>query len=218
MINQADIKSAVNDAILYALSNLHTATIAKVSTVSSKTIDCEPVISRNVDGRTIKLPTFKSVPPVFMSGGSSYTAHPISAGDYCLLIFTERCFDRWYSGNDFELPAEYRMHDYSDGLAIVGLFPFASAIEIPSVITQIGDSYKDGNTVHDGDLSQTGDISLTGSQVITGNLTVQINITAPMATINGPITCQSITVNGIDFGSHVHGGVEPGSGTTGGPQ
>ena len=115
----------IADAIGEALSNLHTATIAKVTAVQEKTISVQPVINRVVDGKSIQLPQFTKVPPLFMQGGGSYTAHPIAVGDYCLLILTERCFDRWYSGSDFQDPAEFRMHDYSDGIAIVGINPTA---------------------------------------------------------------------------------------------
>jgi hypothetical protein len=207
MIGTADIKKAINSGIAFALSNIHTATI-----------NCKPVINRNINGNNVILPEFIEVPPVFMAGGSSYTAHPITVGDYALLIFTERCFDRWYEGNDFQLPAEYRMHDYSDGFAFVGVFPRSIALTIPDVITQIGDTYQEGDYERKGDLDMTGDITLTGDQLITGNLTVNISITAPMATINGPVSCQSITVNGLDFSTHVHGGIEVGTGTSGGPQ
>ena len=110
----------IADAIGEALSNLHTATIAKVTAVQEKTISVQPAINRVVDGKSVQLPQFTKVPPLFMQGGGSYTAHPIAVGDYCLLILTERCFDRWYSGSDFQDPAEFRMHDYSDGIAIVG--------------------------------------------------------------------------------------------------
>lgn len=121
-----------------ALANVHTATVAVVTSVGTTTISCRPVINRVVDGTSVALPEFVEVPPVFLSGGSSYLAHPIRAGDYCLLVFTERCFDRWYAGQDFQPPLEMRMHDYSDGFAIVGIQPLNSAITIPQETTMTG--------------------------------------------------------------------------------
>ena len=112
MKEKLQLTDIMADAIGEALSNLHTATIAKVTAVQEKTISVQPVINRAVDGKSITLPQFTKVPPLFMQGGGSYTAHPIAVGDYCLLILTERCFDRWYSGSDFQDPAEFRMHDY----------------------------------------------------------------------------------------------------------
>lgn len=206
MIEKRELVDTIDQAILFALSNLHTATLARVEAVSEKTIDVKPVINRVVDGRSIELPVFTKVPPLFMQGGGSYTAHPIAVGDYCLLILTERCFDRWYEGQNNQPPAEFRMHDYSDGIAIVGVNPRAGALTIPSVITQIGDTYQSGTYTHDGDMTQTGNL------IINGDLTVNGNIGC-----TGTLTVASATIGGIDFGTHVHAENDNG-GPTDGPQ
>ena len=150
------------------------------------------MIARVVDGQKIELPEFKAVPPMFMQGGGSYTAHPIAVGDYALLIFTERCFDNWYGGVDNETPLEYRMHDYSDGFAIVGVNPLGGAIAIPDRITHIGDAYQEGDYEHEGDREQTGNFDLTGNMTITGDLTVtgnggseQVNMDADLVQVAG---------------------------------
>jgi len=130
-----------------------------------------------------------------MQGGGSYSAHPIVPGDYCLLLVSERSFDRWYSGADFQLPPEYRTHDYSDCFALVGVNPLATAITIPSISTQQGDHVTNGNETINGNLTVNGDIVCTGR-----------------------ITCANATIAGIDFLTHVHGGVQTGSGTTGGAE
>ena len=225
MKEKLQLTDILNSAIDEALSNLHTATIAKVTAVQAKTISVQPVINRVVDGKSIKLPQFTKVPPLFMQGGGSYTAHPIAVGDYCLLILTERCFDRWYSGSDFQDPAEFRMHDYSDGIAIVGINPKAGALTIPDVIQQTGDTNQDGDYTHQGNTTQignltiTGDIHVNGDTTQIGNLTITGNIQ-----VNGNITCTgnltvaSATIGGIDFGTHTHDGVQPGAGNTGVPQ
>ena len=207
MTAKRELTDVLNDAIGEALSNLHTATIAKVTAVQAKTISVQPVINRVVEGKSIKLPQFTKVPPLFMQGGGSYTAHPITVGDYCLLVLTERCFDRWYSGSDFQDPAEFRMHDYSDGLAIVGVNPLASAITIPSVIQQTGDTNQDGDYTHQGDRTQVGDLTVTGNLQVNGNITC-----------TGKLTVATASIGGIDFGTHTHIDVEPGTGNTGGPQ
>jgi hypothetical protein len=178
-------------------------------------------------GRSIALTEFVEVPPVFMQGGGSHTAYPIAVGDYCLLILTERCFDRWYGGADFQSPAEFRMHDYSDGLAIVGVNPLASAITIPSVIQQTGDTNQDGDYTRQGSLVQQGDMEITGDFILNGDMQVNGNITCS-GTISagnfsglggGTMTSTSdIKSKGISLTTHTHSGVEPGTGNTGGPQ
>ena len=207
MKEKLQLTDIMADAIGEALSNLHTATIAKVTAVQEKTISVQPVINRAVDGKSITLPQFTKVPPLFMQGGGSYTAHPIAVGDYCLLVLTERCFDRWYSGSDFQDPAEFRMHDYSDGIAIVGINPQAGALTIPSVIQHTGDTNQDGDYTHQGDTTQIGNLTITGDIQVNGNITC-----------TGKLTAASATIGGIDFGSHTHDGVQPGTGNTGGPQ
>lgn len=185
-------------AINNALANVHTTTIARVTGVDEKTISCRPVINRVVDGVSIELPEFVEVPPIFMQGGGSYTAYPIAVDDYCLIFITERCFDRWYKGQDYQPPAELRMHDYSDGFALIGINPFANAITIPSVIQQTGDIN------HDGNVTRTGDMTIEGNFNLTGNLTVT----------------DEITGNGVVLSTHTHPytWTDPaGAGTTGPP-
>jgi len=214
-------------AIDSALANVHTATVAKVTAVSTKTINCQPVINRLVRGGSVRLPEFVEVPPVFLQGGGSYTAHPIAVGDYCLLIFTERCYDRWYRGQDFKIPLELRMHDYSDGFAIVGINPLASAITIPSVIQQTGDTNYDGNHTHQGTLDRVGDTTIEGDVIIDGDLQVTGNITclgtiaaANFTGLSGGAMTATVDIQSgsISLQTHVHSGVTPGGGTTGGPQ
>jgi hypothetical protein len=231
MTAKRELTDVLNDAIGEALSNLHTATIAKVTGVQAKTISVQPVINRVVDGKSIPLPEFTKVPPLFMQGGGSYTAHPIAVGDYCLLILTERCFDRWYSGSDFQDPAEFRMHDYSDGIAIVGINPKAGALTIPSVIQHTGDTNQDGDYTHQGDRTQTGDQTIIGNLHVDGNVTVTGNITC-LGTIaagnytglaGGAMTASvsiettaDVVASGISLSTHTHPGDS--GGTTGGPQ
>ncbi len=134
MPEEEQILDVIMTSIAGALSDLHTATIAKVTKVSEKTIECKPVINRVVNGKLIELPVFAEVPPVFLGGGTSYMAFPVAVNDYCLLVFTERCFDRWWNGQDFQSPAELRMHDYSDGFALCGLKNLANLIGIPTEV------------------------------------------------------------------------------------
>lgn len=177
-------------AIDGALTDVHTATIARVTRVNATTINCRPVTTRIVDGQSVPLPEFVDVPPMFMQGGTSYTAHPIAVDDYCLLIFTERAFDRWYDGQDYQPPIELRMHDYSDGIAIVGIQPREAARTIPDRITHIGDTYQEGNYEHEGDRTQTGNYDLTGDYTQVGNMTIEgdFELTGDMV-VNGNITC-----------------------------
>lgn len=152
------LHEAIQSVVQEALSNIHTVTLAVVEKVNANTIDVLPVVSRVVDGKVINLPLFVDVPPIFLQGGSSYTAYPLKKGDHCLLLVSERCFDDWYHGGDFKPPLEHRMHDYSDSFALVGINPLASAITIPAVTTHFGDKHIEGNLTVTGDITATGNI------------------------------------------------------------
>lgn len=160
---KTELTDVLNDATVTALANTHTIVVAKVVSVGSTTVDVQPVIQRVVDGQPIDLPVFPSVPPVFLSGGESYDAHPIAVGDYCLLLVSERDFSRWYMGADNVPPIEQRMHDYSDCFALVGVAPQAAAKTIPTTIERKGDSTVTGAWVH------SGSYTLTGNLIVIGN-------------------------------------------------
>lgn len=197
MSEKKQLIDTITIAIDAALSNIHTATIARVNAVGAKTITVQPVINRVVDGKSLVLTEFTEVIPLFMQGGASHTTYPITVGDYCLLILTERCFDRWYEGQDFQSPAEFRMHDYSDGIAIVGLNPRAGALTIPAVIQQTGDTNQDGNYTHQGNNTQTGNYDLTGDILQTGNITQTGDFgQTGNTTVSGLVTAGNITTTG----------------------
>lgn len=61
------------------------------------------------------------VPVVFVGGGGFTLTYPIAAGDEALIIFSSRCIDTWWqSGGIHNIQAERRLHDLSDGFAIIG--------------------------------------------------------------------------------------------------
>ena len=168
-----ELTDVLNDGLITALANTHTIVVAKITSVGSTTIDCQPVIQRVVDGAAIQLPVFPSVPPVFLSGGTSYDAHPLAVGDYCLLLVSERCFDRWYGGADNVPPIEQRMHDYSDCFALVGVSPASMAKTIPTTIERFGDSTVTGDYIH------------TGNYTLIGSLDVSLNTDSTTYSVGG---------------------------------
>lgn len=169
MEKKVELTDVLNDASKTAMANMHTIVVAKVVTVGATTIDVKPVIQRVVRGEAVDLPVFPSVPPIFMSGGTSYDAHPIAEGDYCLLLVSERSFDRWYMGDDNVPPIEQRMHDYSDCFALVGIAPAALAKTIPTTIERNGDSTVTGNWIHSGNYTLSGLLQVIGSTSTTEN-------------------------------------------------
>lgn len=207
------LESTILNSIRGALVDTHTTLIAKITKVNQKTIDCKPVISRLVNNKTVDLPTFVDVPVINFLGGSSSIQMPLAVGDYAVLFVVERCFDEWYSGNDFKPPLEARIHDYSDCIALVGLKNMQGELDIPTVITMLGDCYQEGNYEHLGNRTQTGNYNLTGNQIINGNLTVNGNITCTgtisasnFTGLNGSsmTSTSDIISDGISLQNHTH--------------
>lgn len=184
-----DLIDLVENMIYDKLADVHTITIAKIVKVNNDTIDVKPVFKRLVDGVEYEYPVFAKVPPIFLNGGSSYLSFPLAIGDNCLLMINERCFDNWYEGLDNNTPLENRIFDYSDAFALVGIQPKASAITIPNVITQIGDTFQQGNYERVGNMTMTGNFTLTGNLVVNGNITINSG---------------DLTVDGVSFKNHVH--------------
>ncbi|EBI5824870.1 hypothetical protein CWK15_20935 [Salmonella enterica] len=195
-----ELHDTIGLGVEFALADVHTIVVAKITSVNDKTISCIPVINRVVKGSSKQLPEFIEVPPVILQGGDSYIAEPIAAGDYCLVLISERCYDAWYAGSDFVSPLEMRMHDYSDGFALCGVNPQATAIAIPKKNRMMK-----GNTDHEGDLNLTGNVTISGNLMVGGDINCA-----------GRLTVASATIGGIDFGTHKHRGDS--GGTTGGPQ
>lgn len=183
----------IDKKIKAALAGVHTTTIGRVEKVKNKTLDIQPVISKLVEGEQVDMPLLSDVPPVFMIGGNSHTKWPIAVGDYCLVILAERSYDKWWEGRDGDTPLELRMHDYSDGFALVGVNPKATALTIPDRIVQIGDTFFEGNHEHIGDIDHTGQRDQEGDQNITGDLHVDGDVT-----VTGNITCQG-TISAANF-------------------
>ncbi len=163
-----ELHDTIGLGVNFALVDVHTIVVAKITAVNDKTIGCKPVINRVVKGEGHQLPEFIEVPPVILQGGDSYIAEPIAAGDYCLVLISERCYDAWYAGSDFVPPLEMRMHDYSDGFALCGVNPSSTAISIPKINRMMM-----GNTDHEGDLILTGSITQKGGVTTLESCVVQ---------------------------------------------
>lgn len=67
--------------------------------------------------------------PVFVNaGGTGYLSFPIKAGDPCLVLFNDRDLDIWWVTGNTQAPNSDRVHDFSDGLVLVGFRNKANAI------------------------------------------------------------------------------------------
>lgn len=185
------------------------------------------------------LPLLVDVPVVFPRGGGCTLTFPVKPGDECLVIFADRCIDFWWQSGGVQEPVDQRQHDLSDAFAIVG--PQSQAKKISGISTTAAQLRTDDGTAfvevaagHDITVKTPGKLTASASAgaeitapeiVLNGNVTINGNLSQGMgegggtATMLGPVNVTNdVTAGGISVKSHKHGGVETGSGQTGGPQ
>lgn len=225
-----DPEESLRLALENAQANIWTAMPGIVTAVNlaAQTVSVQPAIQgvvSNPDGSTqaTNLPLLVDVPIVWPRAGGFALTFPIAAGDEVLVVFGSRCIDSWWQQGGVGAQAEARMHDLSDGFAI--LAPTSQPKKFSNVSSanvQLRDTA--GTTFVE--ITPGGKARVIGATAIdiaapTINMSASsaVNITAPTIAMNGQVTqaSGSFSIGGITFGSHKHTGVQPGSGTSGGP-
>lgn len=208
-------------------SQIWTALPGIVSAVdlSAQTVSVQPAIQGSIsapDGsvQSVNLPMLVDVPICWPRAGGFALTFPVKSGDEVLVVFASRCIDSWWQSGGIGAPAEVRMHDLSDGFAI--LAPTSQPKKLSGVSSsnvQLRD--ESGSTyieiTPDGKARVVAATQIdVESPVI--NITGDLNVTGEVNLI-GPLTQSSgtMTVGGITFHNHKHTDVQPGTGTSGGP-
>lgn len=80
-------------------------------------------------GRDFTYPDITGCPVFNLQGGGIGAVMPIKVGDECLVVFSDRAINNWFTtGNPMPLPS-LRMHDLSDGFVLVGLNSMANLLK-----------------------------------------------------------------------------------------
>lgn len=216
-----DAESALLGAFEGLQASLWTAlpaVIAKVD-LAKMTVEAKPSVQvrvRNPDQtyRWLEVPVAVDVPLVFPSGGGYTLTFPVAVGDECLLVFASRCIDSWWQQGGCPVPAEIRMHDLSDGFALVG--PRSQPRVLSGVSTSDVVLRNDAGTTKlsikangNIDLTSAANVTMAASQV---NITADVNITGNVV-ISGTLQAGGKNVGG----THTHTPVDTGLGHTGAP-
>ena len=185
---------------------LHTAMPGIVQDFDPVRMTCtvQPAIRaavKRADGSVYStpLPLLVDVPVCFQGGGGYVATFPVKKGDDCLVIFGERCIDAWWQSGGVQEPVEFRMHDLSDGFALVGVR------SQPRVVS--GGVSMDGAELRRDDGKAR--VKLTGTSLV---------ITAPGGvTIDAPTV--TVSGDGVAAGTSLHGHTHPcpHGGSTGAP-
>lgn len=147
--------------------------------------------------------------PIFMPRAGEYIlTMPVTIGDECLVIFGDNCMDAWWQSGGIQNQVDKRRHDLSDAFAFLGIWSQPKKISGYSTnSTQLrnldGDTYVEiKDTV----------INIISAKDINISADADINITGGGQVVIGDAT----TIDDRVFMDHVHTGVEPGGGLTGG--
>ncbi len=211
-------------AIEGALSQLWTAMPATITAfdAAAQTVSCQPAIKgaqTAKDGAvsSISMPLLVDVPVVWPRAGGYAVTFPVAAGDECLVVFASRCIDGWWQSGGEQEPAESRMHDLSDGFAI--LAPTSQANKLEDVQTD-GAEFRNESRTQFIKLADDGKIYMTASEfVMVGNVVHTGNTTQTgNQTTSGTVTGTTDVVGGgKSLKTHIHPGGTIGVGNTGQP-
>ena len=222
-----------------ALAKMQTATLVRIESCTNAGglspvgyVDVTPLVNQ-LDGQGNPTPhvTIYNVPYFRLQGGANGVIIDPVAGDIGVCVFASRDISKVKSTKKQANPGSFRQYSFSDGMYLGGMLngtptqyvqfsaagikihsPTAVVLEAPDVqilaqTVEINASASatvttptftvNGATVLNGTVSQAGG----GAATFSGSMTV-----------DGDVTAQGTSVH-----NHVHGGVQPGGGTTGAP-
>jgi len=130
-MDQRERVEDLNTALLMALSGwqneIWTAMPGIVESYDATTQTCKinvpvQVMFKQGDNapRAFTIPPLLDVPIIFPSGGGYTLTFPVAQNDECLVVFASRCIDAWWQNGTTGTPPYHRMHNLSDGFAILG--------------------------------------------------------------------------------------------------
>lgn len=164
------------------------------------TVSVQPAVQGSVrDERgkssNVQMPLLVDVPVVFPCGGGFSLTYPVKAGDEALVVFASRCIDGWWQGGQSAPPPSGRMHDLSDGIAIIG--PRSQATKLDPVV----DTENVQLRTDDGQATLTimpdytiaaknpqASVTLTPAGIIEIKGGAEIKLSAPQITLEGNVT------------------------------
>lgn len=173
------------------------------------TVSVQPSIKgriqdENGKASSVDLPLLADVPVVFPCGGGFTLTYPIKAGDECLVVFASRCIDGWWQSGGVGGTPDERMHDLSDGIAIVGPRSQARkldpAVDADNVQLRTDDGQAHITMMPDYTIraqNPTAEILMTPAGEVQARAGAQIKLTAPSIIMEAA----SISMGGMGGGS-----------------
>lgn len=87
---------------------------------------------RLANASIVTYPVLYDLPVITLQGGGVGVGFPIKADDECLVFFSDRSIDTWIQSGSAspQPPPSGRLHDISDGFALVGVNSLANVLEL----------------------------------------------------------------------------------------
>lgn len=229
-----DDQESLRTAIEGMLSQLWTSLPAIIISANydKQTLTAQPTImgkatDKNGNVANVKMPLLVDVPFQSFGGADFVVTMPNLEGSECLIVFSSRCIDGWWLNGGIQPQIDQRMHDLSDGMAIIGfnsqkrLITNYSTTEVEvrtfDGTTKIG--LKAGtvtitaaNTHITGTLQVDGAVTANSTLSTQGAITSAVSVTAPNV-----VGSTNVTFGGKSGIAHTHSGVTTGTSNTGAP-
>lgn len=96
---------------------------------TKKTATIQLLLKRSLPNDTVQsYPLLIDCPVFTPQGGGASLRFPIAAGDNCMVVFADRNVDVWFKTGAEGVPFNGRVHDISDGFALVGINALTSTL------------------------------------------------------------------------------------------
>ena len=237
---RASLESVLVTAIETYLKDVHTMLPGQIIKFDPATqlADVQIQLKRNNNGELITLPVLSQVPVRFLKSGDFTITFPLKENDEVAIYFMERSIDNWLEDGGIQSPNDVRRFDLSDAYVVPILYsqkqkitdfdPDNMVIKSTNgnskitlktdgtilMETTANTEITSAKTIINNDVDINGNLKVDGTIDATGTITAPdvvgtASVTAP--TVSGS---SSLTVAGVEVGSHTHGGVSTGTGTT----
>ena len=203
MSSPVTMTDAIRLAILYQLTNIHTALPGAIISYdyTKQKASIQPLLNKVwADGTTTPVPVLENVPVIFPRAGGASLTFPVAEGDTCLLLFMERSIDNWLMTGGQVDPNDPRKFDLSDAVALMGLSPFSqnslSDNNDDLLLTYNGSSFR---------IKKNGDVVIeTSSKLALGTSVVELlqqisDTLAGIAAITTTVTVPSTPFGPVPF-------------------
>lgn len=206
--------------VAQAIAGMATATVVRVMAVSNAgdvapagTVTVQPLVAQ-VDGagNTVPHGQISGLPYCRLQGGSNAVICDPVVGDIGVAVFASRDISAVKATKAAGPPGSRRRYDWADGIYVCSILGAAPT------------QYVQFNAAGIAVVSPTAviitapNITLNGTTLINGTLSQGTGSAGGTATMNGPVTVNNdLTANGTSVHTHVHTGVQGGSGTSGPP-